>query len=213
MAVTRNHWLKRIKYLFSFAKRSGYLPKNDPTAAESLKRVREEATEVGIFSPDEMRRLLEAAPPDLVPLLAIGGFAGLRMAEICRLDWSAVCLERRLIELRANQAKTASRRLAPISDNLAAWLARADRVGPVVPEKKMLDDTRNLARRLGIGWPHNALRHSYISYRIAEVKNAAQVALEAGNSPTIIFKHYRELVTEGAAKEWFGIFPSGFVDR
>ena len=31
----------------------------------------------------------------------------------------------------------------------------------------------------------------YSSYRIAEVKNVAQVTLEAGNSPSIISKHYR----------------------
>ena len=51
------------------------------------------------------------------------------------------------------------------------------------------------------------LRHSFISYRIANVKSADQVALEAGNSPAIIFKHYRELTTEEQAKEWFGIVP------
>ena len=32
-------------------------------------------------------------------------------------------------------------------------------------------------------------------------------ALEAGNSPSIIFKHYRELATEDAADQWFGILP------
>jgi hypothetical protein len=37
------------------------------------------------------------------------------------------------------------------------------------------------------------------------VKSADQVALEAGNSPAIIFRHYRELTTEETAKEWFGI--------
>ncbi len=36
---------------------------------------------------------------------------------------------------------------------------------------------------------------------------AAEVALEAGNSPQMIFKHYRELVTEKAAKAWFAITP------
>jgi hypothetical protein len=64
-----------------------------------------------------------------------------------------------------------------------------------------------LARKIGITWPHNGLRHSYISYRIALVKDAAKVALEAGNSPDIIFKHYRELVTEEAAETWFAISP------
>ena len=35
----------------------------------------------------------------------------------------------------------------------------------------------------------------------------AQVALEAGNSPQIIFKNYRELVRPAEAKAWFGIEP------
>ena len=51
------------------------------------------------------------------------------------------------------------------------------------------------------------LRHSFISYRIAIVKSADQVALEAGNSAAIIFKHYRELTTEDVAREWFSILP------
>jgi hypothetical protein len=50
-------------------------------------------------------------------------------------------------------------------------------------------------------------RHSFISYRIAIVKSAGHVALEAGNSPAIIFRHYLELTTEETAKEWFGIGP------
>ena len=33
------------------------------------------------------------------------------------------------------------------------------------------------------------------------------MALEAGNSPSIIFKYYRELTTEEQADKWFGIMP------
>jgi integrase len=57
-------------------------------------------------------------------------------------------------------------------------------------------------------WKHNALRHSFISYRVAQTQNVAQVALEAGNSPGMIFKHYRELVQPDEAKAWFAIGPS-----
>jgi hypothetical protein len=39
------------------------------------------------------------------------------------------------------------------------------------------------------------------------VKSADQVALEAGNSPSIIFKHYRELTSEEQAEKWFSIMP------
>jgi hypothetical protein len=44
-----------------------------------------------------------------------------------------------------------------------------------------------------VEWKHNALRHSFCSYRLADVKSAAEVALVAGNSPQMIFQHYREL--------------------
>ena len=42
---------------------------------------------------------------------------------------------------------------------------------------------------------------------MAETKSATQVALEAGNSPKMLFEHYRELVTEAEAKEWFSFDP------
>jgi integrase len=152
-----------------------------------------------------MTKLLAAASSEELALLAIGGFAGLRMAEIKRLDWKAVDLDRRIITLRADQAKTASRRIVPISDNLAAWIELLPREGKVVG--KVAPDLTKLAEKIGMEWPRNALRHSYISYRLAVVKDAAKVALEAGNSPDIIFKHYRELVTEQDAKAWFSINP------
>jgi hypothetical protein len=34
------------------------------------------------------------------------------------------------------------------------------------------------------------------------------VALEAGNSPAIVFRHYRELVTADEARRWFSIAPT-----
>ena len=43
--------------------------------------------------------------------------------------------------------------------------------------------------------------------RLAAIQDAAKVALEMGNSPQMLFKHYRELVTPDAAKSWFAIQP------
>ena len=40
-----------------------------------------------------------------------------------------------------------------------------------------------------------------------EIQNAAQVALEAGNRPQMIFKHDRDLVRSADAKTWFAITP------
>jgi len=203
--VTRNSLHRCIKVFFSFAKSRGYLPQSEATAAELVPIAKEGETKTEIFQPAEMTKLLAAASSEELALLAIGGFAGLRMAEIKRLDWQAVDLDRRIIMLRADQAKTASRRIVPISDNLAAWIEPLPREGKVVG--KVAPDLTKLAEKLGMEWPRNALRHSYISYRLAVVKDAAKVALEAGNSPDIIFKHYRELVTEQDAKAWFAINP------
>ena len=59
----------------------------------------------------------------------------------------------------------------------------------------------------GFSWAKNGLRHSFISYRLAILDDTARVALEAGNSPQVIFGHYRELVTPEAAKAWFEVMP------
>lgn len=201
----RNGLLTSVRTLFSFARSRSYLPKNERTEAESLAKVKLPDTDVEIFTPEQFRAVLAAAGPEIIPYLAIAGFAGLRSAEIQRLDWSAIDLERRTIEIRAGQAKTASRRIVPVSESLAAWLRPHMTAGPLVPPGPIDRKVRAAARRAGIPWPHNVLRHSFISYRIALVKSADQVALEAGNSPAIIFKHYRELVTEGRAREWFAI--------
>ena len=207
VAVTRNSMLRCIKVLFTFAKAQNYLPDEKNTAVEQIQQVRVKSEDTTIFSPEEMTTLLHNASPDLVPILAIGAFAGIRMAELERLDWKAVDLERKFIEVRAGQAKTASRRVIPISDNLAAWLTPLERKGKIVRTKELQTHVPALARALKMEWPRNVLRDSFISYRIAIVQSADQVALEAGNSASIIFKHYRELTTPEVAEKWFGILP------
>ena len=67
---------------------------------------------------------------------------------------------------------------------------------------------KRAASGAGLPWKANALRHSFISYRLARTKDIAAVALEAGNSPKMIFAHYRELCTEVEAADWFGILPA-----
>ena len=39
------------------------------------------------------------------------------------------------------------------------------------------------------------------------MQNVAQVALEAGNSPKMIFGNYRELVKPAQPAKWFAISP------
>jgi integrase len=218
---TRNNFRLCIQTLFSFAKSQQYLPA-DWNDMDSVPLWKMKDEEVEIFTPEEMSILLANAPANLIPFLTIGGFAGLRSAEIERLDWSKVDLENGYITVDASIAKTNSRRLVPIVPNLKAWLEPHKKTnGPVLElanvvnaVKRLTNATRpvdpdNPEKLLAprVPWRHNALRHSFCSYRLADVKSAAQVALEAGNSPQMIFQHYRELVTEKGAKAWFAITP------
>ena len=66
---------------------------------------------------------------------------------------------------------------------------------------------RDAHLRAGVKQRRNGLRHSFISYRLAAVGNEHQVALEAGNSPAVIFASYRELVRPEAALAWFSVMP------
>ena len=204
---SRNTIHTSICTFFSWAKSRAYLPKNEITEAEAVSKMKVGDTVTEIFTHDQMAKVLAIAPAEAIPFVAIGAFAGLRSAEIQRLDWSAIDLDRKIIQVRADQAKTASRRIVPISDNLKEWLAPHVTTGRIVKTTWIDRLVTPLAKSQGFKWPRNVLRHSFISYRIAVVKSAEQVALEAGNSPAIIFKHYRELATEEEATAWFNIRP------
>jgi integrase len=204
----RNNFRATIVALSNFAKSRGYLPKSHPTEADELSKAKGADSPIGIFTPAELSMLLAHADNSLVPYLAIGAFAGLRTAEIQRLSWAEVKLEQGHIEVAAHKAKTAQRRLVPISANLSQWIQpHADNFGLVCKLSTINQKASDFAKRLEIEWPHNGLRHSYASYRLAHCKNAGEVALEMGNSPQMIFRHYRELVTSADSAKWWSISP------
>jgi Site-specific recombinase XerD len=205
-AVTRNTFRRRLGVLFSFAKRRGYVTEN-PIA--DVERAKERETEIEILSVSQVVRLLESASSDMLPFWAIGAFAGLRRAEIERLTWSEIDFDADLIEVKASKSKTASRRLVTMQPNLREWLApyrtRVGQVCPVNLQRKINDDRERAGLRAG--WPQNALRHSFGSYHLAQFNDAAKLALEMGNSPATIFRHYRQLVKPKEAERYWKIAP------
>jgi integrase len=204
---TRNNYRMCLVTLFSYAKSRRYLPR-DWQEVESVTVAKKPPGPISILSVSEMETLLSSALPSLRPFLAIAAFSGLRHEEIMRLDWRDVKFSAGHIEVKAANAKTASRRLAPLPANLKRTLKpMAKESGPVATGVVSMK-LRRLAEKNETKWKRNALRHSFISYRVAQTKNVNQVALEAGNSPRVIFTNYRELVTPSAARKWFKIGPS-----
>jgi integrase len=207
--VTRNHYRRLIVLAFNFAVKRGYATDNP---ADKTDKAKEPSGDVGILSVSEAARLLECATPEVLPYIALGLFAGLRRAEIQRLDWAEVDFGSGLIKVKAEKSKTAQKRFVTIQPNLKEWLlpVRKHR-GRIAAEnfefRKQLDDARAAA---GITeWPDNALRHSFASYHLAHFKNAAATAMECGHHDSrITYRHYRELVTPKEAERFWNIRPA-----
>ena len=142
-------------------------------------------------------------------MLAIGAFAGLRDAEIKRLDWSEVDLVRGHIEVKAKKAKSARRRLVEMQPNLREWLRPySGMTGRLLPTgyRGSLDRVRKAASLAR--WPQNGLRHSFASYRLAACHDAPRVAGELGHTnPQMLYSTYREVVLPEEAERYWKIRP------
>lgn len=219
---SRLNFKRVLHLLFQHATTRSYAVDNPVDGTDKIK-VR--GRDVQIFTPAEIARLLAVASEDFAPCILLGAFAGLRTAEIQRLEWSDIDLQARLITVAASKAKTASRRIVPIHDNLAAWLQPyADRQGRIFPcesefafhRRQRLtaaataveaDPEKSIKAQKPVKWRANALRHSYASYRFAQISDAGRVAGELGNTAAVVHRHYRELVKPDEAEKWFNVRP------
>jgi integrase len=205
--LTRNSIRLRLGVLFAYAMQRGWCQKNP---IPEVRKIRANAPAIGILTPQQFAKVLEAATEATLPYWLLGGFSGLRRAEIERLEWKDVHFDSALIEVTALKAKTASRRFVQIQDNLAAWLEPyIGRTGNVCPPnlRKLLEADRTAA---GLKkWPSNALRHGFASYHLAKFHDAAKLALELGHTKQdLLFRHYRELVKPEQAEKYWNIRPA-----
>ncbi|MBX3732822.1 MAG: tyrosine-type recombinase/integrase [Verrucomicrobiae bacterium] len=208
-AQTRKSHATVVGSVFEHARRRGVIAQNP---CRDLERESSDSEgDVEFWTPDEAAALLAAADPILVPGLAIPLFAGVRSAEVCRLTWRAVDFDQGHVEIGAKGSKTRSRRLAPLMDNLRAWLRplRGEPDAKIFPQHPdtFCDLVTQAAKRAGVRRIRNGARHSFVSYRVAQTGDVARTALECGNSPGVVFAHYRGLATREDAERYFGIVP------
>ncbi len=180
---TQQNHLRHITSLFRFAARKKYLPKDALDEIAAVEKPEAELTDIEIFSPVELRELLTAARPEIIPWLAVAAFAGLRTAELQRLDWHEVNLAERYIEVTAAKSKTASRRLVPITDNLLAWLTPRAQIGGRVT------GFENMAKQ--IGWlvqDVNESREKHAKENGHDLKNAQKFSGSGMDCVTALFR-------------------------
>lgn len=155
-------------------------------------------------------------PGYLVPYFALCVFAGIRPTLPKGEAWKigklppaqlarAIDLPNGVIRISPDISKTRDLRQITIQPNLRAWLERypPDRYPIAVPAMQ----NKAMAVRIKFGLTDDVLRHTFISMHVAKFKSLGAAALEAGNSESILRRHYLNLVTEAEAAVFWNILP------
>ncbi|MCD8071449.1 MAG: hypothetical protein LUE08_08745 [Akkermansiaceae bacterium] len=137
-----NDTLGALSALYAYAMRKGWCTSN-PLIPINRRHVTEK--EIHPLMPVDLRRLFAACRPptvlerkraslginresllvdtsDLVPLVALGAFAGIRPTECSRLKWQDISLEESVVTVRRASSKTGGARHVELHPTLALWL-------------------------------------------------------------------------------------------
>lgn len=208
---TQKNYHADLSNFFGFAMRKGYCAENPLSRLD--KPAVDEAQAPEIFTVAEATALLEASEElggKMTAFLAVGLFAGLRTAELLKLDWRQIDLDAGTIEVASSISKTRDHRYVTISGNLAAWLRlHPCESGPLRPAAWRWHRDAAKTKAQIAKWPDNGMRHSFGSYHFAKHSNATLTAAEMGHrgKTHTLFAHYRALVKPKEAERYWKIKP------
>jgi integrase len=221
-ARTRKNVIVVWRQFFHWCRRQEWLPYDQPTAADRIELPAVPRTMPATYTPAELAKLFAAVSDDYLPWLALAAWAGIRTEELApdpksgkdAIQWEDIHLDRKIIIVRPEVSKTGHKRTIPICAALAAVLRAVAGEGRVCPalaphtprKGGAMAETTRIGKAIG-GWKRNALRHSFISYRAAQV-GLGQTAMEAGNSESEAKASYLDAMTKAEASSWFRISPS-----
>ena len=211
---TRRNAITRWATFFRRARELELWPRERPIPTDAIKRAKEADKAPEVFTPLQGKILLAAVReqcPRYLTYLLLAGWAGVRPSECLRLRWRDLDAAHGQLHLPvAVVGKTSRERWVSLVPDLVAALEKY-RAEP--EERICLTSAREelslLARKkLGLPWPVDVLRHSFITYRLQILGNIHDVSEEAGNSPAIIRAHYRRPIPPGQGEQWFQLLST-----
>ena len=214
--ASRRQYLAVLHGFFKFACRTWRLESN-PVEGVYMDAGETDQTDVEAYTVKEAEDIMDAAAKHehaarIVPMLAIGFFAGLRPTEIEGMEWSNVSLEQKQMRVTPATAKRRRQRFVEISDNLAAWLTPyAQSTGLIAPAVITYRRDRDAVMKASGAkrWIRDGLRHSFGTYHLAAYGDANKTALQMGHrgNTDLVFQHYRKLVTQDEGLAFWKINP------
>ncbi len=212
---TRNNYRSDLHNFFNFCLGRKWIAQNPVSGIPPMKVARRRPTILSAKRTEAFLRHLEGLKEgQLVRYYALLLFAGIRPGadgEIFKLDQAIrkhgegryLDFGNRVVHLEPELTKTGHYRRITIRPNLAAWLQAYP--GPIIPPN-LSNDVRPLRKTFGL--THDVCRHTFISMHVAKFGSIGRAAIEAGNSESVVKKHYHEQVSKNEAKAFWSISPA-----
>lgn len=153
-------------------------------------------------------------PGFLVPYFSLCLFAGLRpstrdgeirrLAEVTNLE-KHLDVELGVIRVSPEISKVKDVRQVTIQPNLREWLLRYPLKEYPIFAPNMDELLATIRKKFAIGG--DVARHTFISMHVAKFRSMGDAALQAGNSESMIKKHYLNMVSEADAQAFWSIVP------
>jgi integrase len=185
-AITQAMYFRYSRMFFSYLKDNRLIEHNpmDSVPAPRGRSVK------NILAPGQMKALLELEMPDyLRAIFLLGGFAGIRTEEVCRMSWENINHKTGQIHVPPAAIKQSpggfDQRITdftePLKRRAKFFAGKEGRIVPVALE------TLHTLRRSVITpvlseWPNNCLRHSFATYHLARCKSAPVTAFQMGHT-------------------------------
>jgi integrase len=216
-ASARNTASAHLSSLWSFSIKRGWAKVNP---LRNLERLHVPKPKIHVLTAKQLRRLFVATirlHPELVPLLAIEVFAGVRPIESEKVFWSNVDLEDGILTIPDPIAKTRIGRHIEMHPTLIEWLvwhrsAGGVRQGRICPHPQMTlrRYLRKIRCRAGLNpWYQDVLRHVFASASLAsDWRDIGKLCLELGHSSQkMLHRHYARSMKRKDAVAMFSVKP------
>lgn len=194
--------LAALSCLCSCAVAWDYIEVN-PVQQFSKRHIREAPPRTTYPTVEQVERLVASASPMAGRIIRFLAETGMRLEEVCSLEWTEVSMQRR--EVRLTRTKTSSPRVVPMSGSALGTLAGTPRhaTSPYVfwhgegaRYTNFSGTFRKVANRAGVPFRCHDLRHHFASEFAQRTGDLAALQAILGHKGIQMTMRYSHLVTE-----------------
>lgn len=194
--------LATLSCLLSCAVSWDWLDAN-PVSRFAKRHIKEAPPRTAYPTAEQVERLVAHAPPTAGRIIRLLAQTGMRLDEVCSLEWSQVSIPRR--EVRLSKTKTSSPRVVPLGEAALGTLAGTPRHitsafvfwhGDGERYTSFSGAFRKIAKRAGVPFRCHDLRHHFASEFLMATGDIAALRAILGHKTIAMTMRYSHLMTE-----------------